>query len=92
MSGEGLIADRPAGFGREALLGREQVASVLEARAAAVVAQFADDRLQLHSRKLPTEAEQAQAAFTARTLQVLAQEFRTGLHDDGPIPREKTDA
>jgi len=55
------------------------VAFALEARAEAIERMRAPDRVQPHSRALPTETELAEAAFAARELRTIADDLRAGV-------------
>lgn len=61
------------------LISRLAVAFALEARADAIERMRAPDRVQPHSRQLPSELELAQAEFAARELRVIAHDLRQGL-------------
>ena len=91
MSGTGILPNAPDAFSGVALdappiarTGRKLVSAVvvafaLEARAQAIEAALSPDRVQPHSRQLPTEAEQQAAAFAARQLRVVVDDLRGGL-------------
>lgn len=60
----------------------ERCAVAAEARAGRIEALAAPDRMQPHSRRLPSEAEIERAAFAARQFRLFAEELRAGLHID----------
>lgn len=60
-------------------ISRIGAAFALMARADAIEAAAAADRIQPHSRTLPTETEMAVARGTAQQLRLLADEIRQGL-------------
>lgn len=72
------------------LVSRLAVAFALEARANAIERQHRPDRVQAHSRLLPTEVELAQAEFAARQFRVAADEMRAGLEEDTASGSEVT--
>lgn len=59
---------------------RDACIAYLERRAAAIEAERAAERVQAHSRRLPTETELAEAAFAVRQLRAVADDLRAGLH------------
>lgn len=61
------------------LLSPVAVEFALRARAAAILAARAPDRVQGHSRRLPTEAEQEQARFAARQFEIAADDLASGV-------------
>ena len=64
------------------LISRVAVAFALEARAEAILRERAPDRVQPHSRKLPSETEIAQAEFAARQLRAAADDVRAGIEGE----------
>lgn len=63
----------------------------LRARAAAVLRAVSPERVQPHSRRLPTEAEIDQARAVARQFEAMADDFAAGLVDGGLIDNERQD-
>lgn len=60
---------------------REQAAVCVEERAASVERQISPDRIQPHTKLLPTEAELDPARFAARQLRLGAEDIRCGFHE-----------
>ena len=62
----------------------QRAAEYCDTRADAILASRAADRIQPGTRKLPTEAEMAEARFAAQQVRLLGEELRNGFHlDDG---------
>lgn len=64
---------------------REQAAFCVEERAAGVERQIHPDRIQPHTRRLPTEPELDMARFAARQLRLGAEDIRCGFHVAGRV-------
>ena len=65
---------------------RTAAAAAMEARAAAIGRQVAPDRVQPHTRQLPSEAELDAARFAQRQLRIAADDVRAGMHfDEGEV-------
>jgi hypothetical protein len=93
MSGEGVLANADHASKRmaaaaerasgrvqpAATVSRAAVAAELDARAATIETARAPERVQPHSRQLPSEIEQAEAKFAARQLRIAADDIRAGL-------------
>lgn len=69
----------PQGGSANKMLSAVAVAFALEARAAAIERMRAGDRVQPHSRALPSETEMAEARFAARELRTIADDLRAGV-------------
>ena len=82
MSGSGMISGRRELPGAALMLNRASVVETLEARAAAVEAAVDPNKMQAHSKMLPTEAELDRARFAARQLRIAADDFRAGLETE----------
>lgn len=91
MSGEGVLPAPAAAREPGMMVSRVAVAFALEARANAIEAAVRPDRLQPHSRKLPTEAEMDAARFAARQLRVAADDVRAGVGFARPATEEETE-
>ncbi len=70
------------------LVSRVAVAFALEARANAIEMSVHPERVQPHSRALPTAGEREQAIYAARQLRVVADDLRAGLIDVIPSKGE----
>jgi len=74
------MSDARQTISADTLAERERCAVALEVRAGRILAVVCLDRVQQHSRALPTEAEIEQARYAARQLTIAADELRAGFH------------
>lgn len=73
---------------RDTMVSAAQVRAFLLARREAILRCWAPDRVQPHSRRMPTDVELASAQFAARQFVAAADDLAAGLLVDGPQDRK----